>query len=149
MEKKQLIEIICIIAGVSLAIKAIDYMQYFISALFQLLGEQSYVQWYYFFIYLFTLTAFIGMALLFITRAAPISQEISKRLDPSDILIGDGLPPVEAIVAHTQLVAQILSQQGVFLGGKDMRTDIDAAVSFIDVIYLGHDDYLSRYGAYA
>ncbi len=87
MEKKQLIEIICVIAGVSLAIKAVDYMQYFISALFQLLGEQSYVQWYYFFIYLFTLTAFIGMALLFITRAAPISQEISKRLDPSDILI--------------------------------------------------------------
>ncbi len=66
MEKKQLIEIICIIAGVSLAIKAIDYMQYFISALFQLLGEQSYVQWHYFFIYLFTLTAFIGMA-VFVT----------------------------------------------------------------------------------
>jgi len=87
MEKKQLIEIICIIAGVSLAIKAVDYFQYFISALFQLIGEQSYVQWYYFFIYAFTLTAFIGLSFLLITRATGISIEISKRLDPSDILI--------------------------------------------------------------
>ena len=87
MEKKQLIEMISVIAGVSLALKAVDYLQYFISALFQLLGEQSYVQWYYFFIYLFTLVAFIGLAILLITRARGISIEISKRLDPSDILI--------------------------------------------------------------
>jgi len=87
MEKKQLIEIICVIAGVSLTLKAVDYLQYFISALFQLLGEQSYVQWYYFFIYLFTLVAFIGLAIVLITRARGISIEISKRLDPSDILI--------------------------------------------------------------
>jgi len=87
MEKKQLIEIICVIAGISLALKAVDYLQYFISALFQLLGEQGYVQWYYFFIYLFTLVAFIGIAILLVTRAKGISDEISKRLDPSDILI--------------------------------------------------------------
>ena len=87
MEKKQIIEIICVIAGVSLAIKAVDYLQYFVSALFQLLGDQGYVQWYYFFIYLFTLTAFIGLAVLLVTRANGISREISKRLDPSDILI--------------------------------------------------------------
>jgi len=87
MEKKQLIEIICVIAGVSLAIKAIDYFQYFISALFQLMSEQSYVQWYYFFIYAFTLVAFIGLSFLLVTRATGISREISKRLDPSDILI--------------------------------------------------------------
>lgn len=87
MEKKQLIEIICVIAGFSLALKAVDYFQYFVSALFQLLGEQSYVQWYYFFIYMFTLVAFIGLAILLITRAKGISKEISKWLDPSDILI--------------------------------------------------------------
>ena len=87
MEKKQIIEIICVIAGISLVIKAVDYLQYFVSALFQLLGEQGYVQWYYFFIYLFTLTAFIGLALLLIIKAKGISTEISKRLDPSDILI--------------------------------------------------------------
>lgn len=87
MEKKQLIEIICVIAGVSLFIKAVDYLQYFISALFQLLGEQGYAQWYYFFIYLFTLTAFIGLSVLLITRATGIAKEISRYLDPSDILI--------------------------------------------------------------
>ena len=42
MEKKQLIEIICVIAGVSLVIKAVDYLQYFVSALFQLLGWVYY-----------------------------------------------------------------------------------------------------------
>ncbi len=68
-------------------IKAVDYLQYFVSALFQLLGDQGYVQWYYFFIYLFTLSAFIGLAFTLITRANGISREISKKLDPSDILI--------------------------------------------------------------
>jgi len=87
MEKKQLIEIICVIAGVSLAIKAVDYLQYFVSALFQLLGQQGYVQWYYFFIYLFTLLAFAGLSVLLITKATGIAREITKRLDPSDILI--------------------------------------------------------------
>jgi len=94
MEKKQIIEIICVIAGVSLAIKAVDYLQYFVSALFQLLGDQGYVQWYYFFIYLFTLTAFVGLAFLLITRANGISKEISKKLDPSDILIDLNSPVV-------------------------------------------------------
>lgn len=87
MEKKQVIEIICVIAGVSLVIKAVDYLQYFVSALFQLLGERGYVQWYYFFIYLFTLLAFLGLAYLLIARAKGISREITRRLDPSDILI--------------------------------------------------------------
>jgi hypothetical protein len=87
MEKRQLVEIICVIAGFSLGIKAVDYLQYFVSALFQLLGEQSYVQWYYFAIYMFTLIAYIGLSIVLITRANGISVEIAKRLDPSDILI--------------------------------------------------------------
>ena len=87
MEKRQLVEIICVIAGFSLGIKAVDYLQYFVSALFQLLGDQSYVQWYYFAIYLFTLIAYIGLSIVLITRANAISVEIAKRLDPSDILI--------------------------------------------------------------
>jgi hypothetical protein len=87
MEKRQLVEIICVIAGFSLGIKAVDYLQYFVSALFQLLGDQSYVQWYYFAIYLFTLIAYIGLSVVLITRANGISSEIAKRLDPSDILI--------------------------------------------------------------
>jgi hypothetical protein len=87
MEKRQLVEIICVIAGFSLGIKAVDYLQYFVSAFFQLLGDQSYVQWYYFSIYLFTLIAYIGLSVVLITRASNISVEIAKRLDPSDILI--------------------------------------------------------------
>ena len=87
MEKRQLLEIICVIAGITLGIRAVDYLQYFVSALFQLLGEQSYVQWYYFFIYLFTLIAYVGLSVVLITRASGISREIARRLHPSDILI--------------------------------------------------------------
>lgn len=87
MEKRQLVEIICVIAGFALGIKAVDYIQYFVSALFQLMGDQGYVQWYYFFIYLFTLVAYIGLSILLVTRAKGISKEIARRLDPADILI--------------------------------------------------------------
>ena len=72
MKKKQLIEIICIIAGISLAIKAIDYLQFFITGFFQLLQGHGYTEFYY---------------CILISRAIGISREICKRLDPSDILL--------------------------------------------------------------
>lgn len=87
MEKKQIIEIICVIAGFSLAIKAIDYLQFFITGIFQLLQGQGYGELYYFFIYFTTITIYIVSAYILISQAKGISTEISKRLDPSDILI--------------------------------------------------------------
>lgn len=87
MEKKQIIEIICVIAGFTLAIKAIDYLQFFITGIFQLLEGQGYAELYYFFIYLTTIVIYIVSAYLLITKAKGISVEVSKRLDPSDILI--------------------------------------------------------------
>ena len=56
MEKKQIIEIICVIAGFTLAIKAIDYLQFFITGVFQLLAGQGYGELYYFFIYRFIIS---------------------------------------------------------------------------------------------
>ncbi|MCK4569684.1 MAG: hypothetical protein KAT76_05285 [Bacteroidales bacterium] len=87
MEKKQVIEIICVIAGITLAIKAIDYLQFFITGLFQLIEGQGYNEFYYFFIYLTTIVIYLAAAFIFITKARGISREISKWLDPSDILI--------------------------------------------------------------
>ena len=87
MEKKQIIEIICVIAGITLAIKAIDYLQFFITGLFQLVEGQGYNEFYYFFIYLTTIVIYLAAAFIFITKARGISREISKWLDPSDILI--------------------------------------------------------------
>lgn len=87
MEKKQIIEIICVIAGFSLAIKAIDYLQFFITGFFQLLQGQGYGELYYFFIYLTTIAIYFVSAYFLISKAKGISIEISKRLDPSDILI--------------------------------------------------------------
>ena len=87
MEKKQLIEIICVIAGFSLAIKAIDYLQFFITGIFQLLQGQGYGELYYFFIYFTTITIYIVSAYILISKAKGISTEIARRLDPSDILI--------------------------------------------------------------
>jgi len=87
MEKKQVIEIICVIAGFTLAIKAIDYLQFFITGVFQLLGGQGYGELYYFFIYLTTIAIYFAASYILITKAKGISQEISKHLDPSDILI--------------------------------------------------------------
>ena len=87
MKKKQLIEIICIIAGISLAIKAIDYLQFFITGFFQLLQGHGYTEFYYFFIYLTTIVIYILAAYILISRAKGISREICKRLDPSDILL--------------------------------------------------------------
>lgn len=87
MEKKQIIEIICVIAGFTLAIKAIDYLQFFITGIFQLLQGQGYGELYYFFIYLTTISIYIVSSYLLISKAKGISIEISKRLDPSDILI--------------------------------------------------------------
>ncbi|MDT8392599.1 MAG: hypothetical protein RQ761_02055 [Bacteroidales bacterium] len=87
MEKKQIIEIICVIAGFTLAIKAIDYLQFFITGIFQLLEGQGYAELYYFFIYLTTIAIYIVSAYLLITKAKGVSVEVSKRLDPSDILI--------------------------------------------------------------
>ncbi|HSG67544.1 MAG TPA: hypothetical protein VK994_02475 [Bacteroidales bacterium] len=87
MEKKQVIEIICVIAGFTLAIKAIDYLQFFITGIFQLLYGQGYGELYYFFIYLTTIAIYFASSYILITQARGISVEISKRLDPSDILI--------------------------------------------------------------
>jgi hypothetical protein len=87
MEKKQIIEIICVIAGISLAIKAIDYLQFFITGIFQLVEGHGYTELYYFFIYLTTIIIYAAGSYIFITRARGISTEISKRLDPSDVLI--------------------------------------------------------------
>ena len=87
MEKKQIIEIICVIAGFSLAIKAIDYLQFFITGIFQLLQGQGYGELYYFFIYFTTITIYIVSAYILISKAKGISTEIARRLDPSDILI--------------------------------------------------------------
>ncbi len=87
MTKKQLIEIICIIAGIMLAIKAIDYLQFFITGLFQLIEVQGYTEFYYFFIYLTTIILYVAAAVIFITRARGISSQITRWLDPSDILI--------------------------------------------------------------
>lgn len=87
MDKKQVIEIICIIAGITLIIKAIDYLQFVISGIFQLISEQGYGQLYYFFIYIIAFAVYIGLGYILITRARGISREISKRLDPADILI--------------------------------------------------------------
>lgn len=87
MEKKQIIEIICVIAGFTLAIKAIDYLQFFITGIFQLLQGQGYGELYYFFIYFTTITIYIVSAYILVSKAKGISTEIAKRLDPSDILI--------------------------------------------------------------
>ena len=87
MEKKQIIEIICVIAGFSLAIKAIDFLQFFINGVFQLLNGQGYGELYYFFIYFTTIAIYVVSAYILISHAKGISVEISKRLDPSDILI--------------------------------------------------------------
>ena len=87
MEKKQIIEIICVIAGFTLAIKAIDYLQFFITGVFQLMEGHGYAELYYFFIYLTTIAIYIAASYILITKAKGISVEISKRLDPSEILI--------------------------------------------------------------
>ncbi len=87
MQKKQVIELICVIAGFTLAIKAIDYLQFFITGIFQLIYGQGYGELYYFFIYLTTIVIYIAASYILITQARGISTEISKRLDPSDILI--------------------------------------------------------------
>ena len=87
MEKKQVIEIICVIAGFTLAIKAIDFLQFFINGIFQLIYGQGYGELYYFFIYFTTIAIYIVSSYILITHARGISVEISKRLDPSDILI--------------------------------------------------------------
>ncbi|MEN8225553.1 MAG: hypothetical protein ABFS05_09370 [Bacteroidota bacterium] len=87
MEKKQIIEIICVIAGFTLAIKAIDYLQFFINGVFQLIYGQGYGELYYFFIYLTTLAIYVVSSYILVTRARGISVEVSKWLDPSDILI--------------------------------------------------------------
>ena len=87
MEKKQIIEIICVIAGITLTIKAIDYIQFFITGLFELIEGQGYNEFYYFFIYLTTIVIYLAAAFIFIFKAQGISREISKWLDPSDILI--------------------------------------------------------------
>ena len=87
MQKKQVIEIICVIAGFALAIKAIDYLQFFITGIFQLVYGQGYGELYYFFIYLTTIAIYFVASYMLITQARGISVEISKRLDPSDILI--------------------------------------------------------------
>lgn len=87
MDKKQLVEIICVIAGVSLAIKAIDYLQFFITMLFQLIRGQGYVEFYYFFIYLTTIIAYVGLAYLLVSRANGLAEIISRKLGPSDMLI--------------------------------------------------------------
>jgi hypothetical protein len=87
MEKKQIIEIICVIAGFTLAIKAIDFLQFFINGIFQLLNGQGYGELYYFFIYFTTIAIYVVSAYILITQARGISVEISKKLDPSDILI--------------------------------------------------------------
>jgi len=87
MEKKQIIEIICVIAGFSLAIKAIDFLQFFINGVFQLLNGQGYGELYYFFIYFTTIAIYVVSSYILISQAKGISVEISKRLDPSDILI--------------------------------------------------------------
>jgi len=87
MEKKQLIEIICVIAGITLFIKAIDYLQFFITGFFQLLEGQGYAEFYYFFIYLTTIAIYSVASYILVTKARGISIVISKHLDPSDILI--------------------------------------------------------------
>ncbi len=94
MTKKQLIEIICVIAGITLAIKAIDYLQFFITGLFQLVEVQGYTEFYYFFIYLTTIILYMGASVIFITKASSISGQIAKWLDPSDILIDFDSPAV-------------------------------------------------------
>lgn len=94
MEKKQIIEVICIIAGITLVIKAIDYLQFFITSLFQLIEVQGYTEFYYFFIYLTTIAIYIMAAVILITKAKGISRVISKKLDPSDILIDLDSPAV-------------------------------------------------------
>lgn len=87
MEKKQIIEIICVIAGFTLALKAIDYLQFFITGVFQLLEGHGYGELYYFFIYLTTIAIYIAASYILVTKAKGISVEISKRLDTSEILI--------------------------------------------------------------
>lgn len=87
MDKKQIIEIICIIAGITLIIKAVDYLQFVVSGIFQLISEQGYAQFYYFFIYLIAIAVYISLGYILITKARGISREINKRLDPADILI--------------------------------------------------------------
>jgi hypothetical protein len=94
MEKKQIIEIICVIAGIALGIKGIDYLQFFIIGLFQLIEVQGYTEFYYFFIYLTTIAIYIAASIILITRARSISRVISKNLDPSDILIDLDSPAV-------------------------------------------------------
>ncbi len=94
MEKKQIIEIICVIAGITLGIKAIDYLQFFITGLFQLIEVQGYTEFYYFFIYLTTIVIYFTASVILIARARGISRVISKNLDPSDILIDLDSPAV-------------------------------------------------------
>jgi hypothetical protein len=87
MDKKQIIELICIIAGITLVIKTVDYLQFVISGIFQLIAEQGYAQLYYFFIYLTAIAMYIVVAYILLAHARGIAREISKRLDPTDILI--------------------------------------------------------------
>ena len=94
MEKKQIIEIICVIAGITLGIKAIDYLQFFITGLFQLIEVQGYTEFYYFFIYLTTIVIYFTASVILIARARGISRVISKKLDPSDIIIDLDSPAV-------------------------------------------------------
>ena len=94
MEKRQIIEIICVIAGIALGIKGIDYLQFFITGLFQLVEAQGYTEFYYFFIYLTTIVIYIAASIILITRARGISRAISKKLDPADILIDLDSPAV-------------------------------------------------------
>ncbi len=87
MEKKQILEIICVIAGISLAIKAVDYLQFLITGFFQLMQNQGYTEFYYFFIYLTTIIIYIAASALLIGRARYIAREIDRRLEPTDILL--------------------------------------------------------------
>lgn len=92
MNKKQIIEIICIVAGFALIIKVVDYLQFVVSGIFQLISEQGYAQLYYFFIYLISIVVYFVVAYILITKAGGISREISKRLDPADLLIDLNAP---------------------------------------------------------
>ena len=77
-----------------MGIKGIDYLQFFITGLFQLVEAQGYTEFYYFFIYLTTIVIYFTASVILITRARGISRVISKNLDPSDILIDLDSPAV-------------------------------------------------------
>jgi hypothetical protein len=68
----------------------------------------------------------------------PQIVHVGRRVYPSDIFVGDGLPAVKTVVAHADFVTQVPGQQGVFLGGKDVRTNVDRGVCLIDVVYFSH-----------